>query len=56
LPSLTQKQEEREEVLQEKSTDKKVQVELEWVQTDLQSGKKVELLLVQEMIETSLLV
>lgn len=55
LQLLIRKQEVRGEVLLEKSTDKKVQVELEWVQIDLQSEKKVELLLVREMIETSLL-
>jgi hypothetical protein len=38
----------KEEVQQEKFIDKKVQVELEWVQIDHQSEKKVEWLLVQE--------
>lgn len=52
LQLLTQKQEVREEVLQEKSLDKKEQEMQELVQTDLQSEKKVELHLVREMIET----
>jgi len=49
---LIQKQDEKEEVLLEKSIDKKVLVEQEWVQIDLQSEKKVELYLVQKIIET----
>jgi hypothetical protein len=47
-----QKLEEKEEDQLEKSTDKKVLVELEWVQIDLLLEKKVELHLVQEIIET----
>jgi len=49
---LTQKQEVKEEVLLEKSIDRKELVEQEWVQIDLQSEKKVEWHLVQEIIET----
>ena len=48
---LTQRPEGKEEVLLEKYIDKKVLVEQEWVQTDLQSEKKVELCLVLEVIE-----
>jgi hypothetical protein len=45
---LILKPDEKEEVLQEKFIDKKVLGELEWVQTDHQLEKKVELLSVQE--------
>ena len=48
---LTLKLDEKEDDQLGKYTDKKVLVEQEWVQTDLQSEKKVELCLVLEVIE-----
>ena len=52
--SLTQKQEEKEEVQQERYIDKKEQVVQEWVETDHQSERKVEWYLVQETPRTTL--